>query len=107
MNNEDTQKRMLIFFVAVSILMFGYAIFSNYLFPSNKSEDTQTQQVVEEKVNTSTEKKVSSSNNETKESSSAGELKTTVINSTGSFDLLLNTQRISADDLKDVVKIVI
>lgn len=106
MNNEDTQKRMLIFFVAVSVLMFGYAIFSNYLFPSNKSENTQTQQVVEEKVNnTSIEKKVSSSNNETKENQPEVEQKTTVIHSTGSFDLLLNTQRISADDLKDVVKI--
>ncbi len=103
MNNEDTQKRMLIFFVAVSVLMFGYAIFSNYLFPSKNAEsENTTQQVVQEKT-TETSKSGASSNKEN--TANETEVKPNVIHSTDSFDLLLNTKRISADDLKNTVKI--
>lgn len=40
---EDTQKRMLIFFVAVSILVVSFSFFSSYLFPQPK-EDTENKQ---------------------------------------------------------------
>ncbi|MCX7761145.1 MAG: membrane protein insertase YidC [Hydrogenothermaceae bacterium] len=40
---EDTQKRMLIFFVAVSILVASFSFFSSYLFPQPK-EDTENKQ---------------------------------------------------------------
>ncbi len=103
MNNEDTQKRMIIFFVAVSILMFGYAMFSNYFFQSDKTENVNNQQVIEQKVEAGNQKTESTENTTTSTTKSVK--KTSVIHSVGSFDLLLNTQRISADDLKDLVRI--
>ncbi|MEJ5172536.1 MAG: membrane protein insertase YidC, partial [Hydrogenothermaceae bacterium] len=40
---EDIQKRMLIFFVTVSILVVSFSFFSSYLFPQPK-EDTENKQ---------------------------------------------------------------
>ena len=104
-NDQDMQKRTMLFFVAVSILMIGFAMFSSYFFPS-KEQKQQTQQEITQTKNTQTTKVENQATKTTTEKTTQTEKKIQPkYLSTGSFDLLLNQQRISADDLKDTVVI--
>ena len=95
MNQEqDLQKRMLIFFVVVAVLMIGFSLFSSYFFKSGKNQpDRQIAQTTEKHL----EKPKTENKNEEKPQ--------IVYNSGGSYKLLLGSRRINADDLKDIVSV--
>ncbi len=107
-NDQDMQKRTMLFFVAVSILMIGFAMFSSYFFPNKEQKQENQQEIVETKSAQTAQADNNSSNTTTVEKTTQTEKKTVTQSkyvSTGNFDLLLNQQRISADDLKDTVVI--
>jgi len=99
MNQEnDLQKRMLIFFVVVAVLMIGFSVFSSYFFagnqerPADQQKTTQNIQTVNAtKETVKTEEKASTSPQ--------------ISYSGGNYDLLLGSRRVNADDLKDLVSV--
>ncbi len=96
MNQEqDLQKRMLIFFVVVAVLMIGFSFFSSYFFKTGKN---QSEKQITQTVEKEPEKK------DIKEKAKE-EKPQIVYNSGGSYNLLLGSRRINADDLKDLVTV--
>ncbi len=91
-NDNDMQKRILVFFVVVSILLVGYTI-ANQLFSPQK-EKKETTQIQEETVNQKDETVVSKTST-----------KTLTYTSGQNYDLLLNNQRFNSDNLKDYVEV--
>ncbi|WP_457634977.1 membrane protein insertase YidC [Persephonella sp.] len=101
MNQEqDLQKRMLIFFVIVAVLMIGFSFFSSYFY-QDQTDKTAKQQTVQ------TETKVEETKRETpQEKKDTGEEKTQIVyQAGGSYNLLLGSRRINADDLNNIVSI--
>ena len=101
MNQEnDIQKRMLIFFIVVAVLMIGYSIFSSYFFtPADKLKEIN-------KATTSLESKKikQEANNNLKKPENSDSSPISYISS-GSFDLLLDNRRINADNFSDIVSV--
>ncbi len=99
MNNDqqDMNKRIFIFFAVVAVLLIAFTVVQSYIFPSQKTQIADIKkenQIVKENKNQTANKQ----ENEKKESFA--------INYTAStFNLLLGSQRISSDTLKDTVKI--
>ncbi len=94
--DQDMQKRVMIFFLIVSVFMIGFVIAEN-LF----AEDKKEQKVVQQTQSTTTKE------NEQKgtSTSQAEPIKTINTKVVGSYDILLNNQRLTSDNLKDVVEI--
>ncbi len=95
MNQEtDLQKRMLIFFVVVAVLMIGYSVLSSYYFSEEKpvatNSDNQTFQKKQE-VESSKQKNPRGQN----VLSYAG----------GSYNLLMGSKRVNSDDLKNLITV--
>ncbi len=79
MEQQDIQKKVLLFFVIVSILLISFSIINGYFFKSDNVKQ------------------------ETK--SNAQTLETKPVNPIGSYDLVLTGERINRDNLKDLIKV--
>jgi len=75
--NQDMQKRILIFFVVVSVLLISFSFFSQYFLPKEPKKEQKTQNIEQKQI----------------------------INPVGNIDLILNNERVASDNLKDIVKI--
>ncbi len=93
-NDQEMQKRMFIFFIAVAVLLIAYSIISSYLYPTEPvpERSSETQKVV-------------STHDEVKNKSTEEPTGRITYKQTGDFDLLLDKRRINADNLKDTIKI--
>ncbi len=105
-NNDDMQKRILLFFVIVSVLLIGYTIVNQLINPTPEKQVSQ-QKTTAQKVETQ-EKVVKNTENKPDESTQKTE-NTQKINKTyvssGTYDLLLDNRRFKSDNLKDFVEI--
>ncbi len=79
MEQQDMQKKVLLFFVIVSVLLISFSIVNSYFFKSD---------------NVKQEAKTTVQTQETKP-----------LVQTGNYDLVLNGERINTDSLKDAIKI--
>ena len=92
-NQQDMQKRVFIFFAVVAVLMIGYSIFASFFMSDKKKQETQ--QVIQK---TEVVQKTQKTQEPQQKQESA------VIYSTGgTFNLLLDSRRFRADDLKNLV----
>lgn len=81
MQQQDMQKRFLMFIVAVSFLILSFSLVNEIFLKDNtQKQNTQNQQPHKN-------------------------VETTVTQVGGSYDLLLTKERISVDDLKDTIKV--
>ena len=94
---EDIQKRLMIFFLIVSVFMIGYYIYGSFFLEKTP---------VEEKKQTNTQSAQNIDNN-----SSSNNLQNNLssqnitYSSTGTFNLILDGRRLNADNLKNTVKV--
>jgi len=106
MNQEqDIQKRMLIFFVVVAVLMIGYSVFSSYFFGKPQQEQGKTH-VRQESIQHETEQKKTIPE-ETKKREQTQITGQTSVNytSTGSFNLLMDNRRLNSDNFQNIVTV--
>jgi len=96
--DNDMQKRTMIFFVIVAVLLIGYTAINQYLHPPKQTETQNQTQKVENK-NIEKQNNIENAQKIDKEKQ-----KITYVSS-GSYDLILNNTRFKADDLKNVVEI--
>ncbi|HIE59394.1 MAG TPA: membrane protein insertase YidC [Hydrogenothermaceae bacterium] len=96
-NQQEMQKRLMIFFLIVSAFMIGFGIFQTFIPTSeqNKTQQTQTQ---------STTQKVQEEKHKEKENISQ-KSNLNLIKTTGNYDLILTNQRFNSDNLKNVIEI--
>jgi len=81
MEQQDMQKRLMIFFAAAALLLISFSLVSQYFFKDNaQNEKNQTQQTEKE---------------------AAAPIKQVG----GSYDLVLTGERVNTDNLKDLVRI--
>ncbi|WP_028950142.1 membrane protein insertase YidC [Sulfurihydrogenibium subterraneum] len=78
MQQEDMQKRMLIFFAVISFLFISFSLVSQYLFPEKKKENVQ-----------SVQKQEATNQN-------------TPIHTSGNFDLILTNERFNLGNSKNI-----
>ena len=104
-NNDDMQKRILLFFVIVSILLIGYTVINQIINPLPEKQQTEKQPQIQT-VNKTVEK---SGKNTAQEKFAKKEEKNIHSNitypSSGTYDLLLNNLRFKSDNLKDFIEI--
>lgn len=100
-NQQEMQKRLMIFFLIVSAFMIGFGIFQTFISTpaQNKTQQTQTTSSNEAQTQSTTEKVQKEKEDLSQES------KPTLIKTTGSYDLILTNQRFNSDNLKDIVEI--
>jgi YidC/Oxa1 family membrane protein insertase len=94
-NNDDMNKRIMLFFVIVSVLLIGYTIINQTINPQPQQQNKEINQPVVSQNTTTTEQKSNQTNEKT----------TTPYISSGNYDLLLNNQRFNSDNLNDFVEI--
>ncbi|SNZ06660.1 YidC/Oxa1 family membrane protein insertase [Persephonella hydrogeniphila] len=100
MNQEnDLQKRMLIFFVVVAVLMIGFSAVSSFFF-TGENKATVKQEVAE-KTQTA-EKTESPKNTDVKNQEKTPQV---LYSTGGSYNLLLGSRRVNADNLQDLVSV--
>ncbi len=92
---EDIQKRLLIFFLIVSVFMIGYYVVGSYFFPTEQQKRTQTTQ---EQNKYSNEKQPVTRTDEK-------EPEQITYTSGGNFNLILDSRRLNADRLDKIVKV--
>jgi YidC/Oxa1 family membrane protein insertase len=78
MQQEDMQKRMLIFFAVVSFLFISFTVISQFFFPENKKESPQSSQ--KQEINN----------------------QNIPIQTSGNFDLILTNERVNLDTSKNI-----
>lgn len=104
-NNDDMQKRILLFFVIVSVLLIGYTVINQIINPLPEKQQTEKQPQIQT-VNKTVEK---SGENTAQEKFAKKEEKNIHSNitysSSGTYDLLLNNLRFKSDNLKDFIEI--
>ncbi len=101
-DQQDINKRIFIFFLVVAVLLVAFTAIQSYIFPEKKDTIVQNQTKLDGKKET--EKQEKSVNKEENQQKNNLTNKTfTYI--TGNFDPLLGSQRISSDNLQDVIKI--
>ncbi len=108
-DNQDMNKRIFIFFGVVAVLLIVFSIVQSYIFPS-QAEKTQPSKTVEQsqivKNTEITSEKKSADNTQVQNQGKTVTPKAQNISYVSStFNLLLGTQRISSDNLKDTIKI--
>ena len=112
-DNQDMNKRIFIFFAVVAVLLIVFSVVQSYIFPSSAknnqqikpAEQTQIVQTSESSSiskNTQTTTSTQVSNNQVNKTVSQPQ-NITYVSST--FNLLLGSQRVSSDNLKDTIKI--
>ncbi|WP_297889880.1 membrane protein insertase YidC [Sulfurihydrogenibium sp.] len=79
MQQEDMQKRMLIFFAVISFLFISFSIFSQYLFPQEKNIENGQQKTAQ-----------------------TNQVPNPVIQHSGSYDLILTNERQNLDTSKNI-----
>ncbi len=91
---EDIQKRLMIFFLIVSVFMIGYYIYGSYFIekPTSTKEEQNLVQKTENKV---TDNHKSDTRN----------VQSQITYTSGTFNLLLDSRRLNADNLQNTVKI--
>lgn len=102
MNQEqDLQKRMMIFFIVVAVLMIGYSIFSAFFFADTQPTST-TNQITQTNKDTVNQNITNTTDTtETKKTPVTGsELNYQL---SGKFDLLLGSLRVNSDDLNNTI----
>ncbi|WP_029520423.1 membrane protein insertase YidC [Persephonella sp. IF05-L8] len=98
-NQQDMQKRVFIFFAIVAVLMIAYSIFASFFMSDNKKQ--QTQQVTQK---SEVAQKTETTNNQQISQPQQNNQTAAVIYSTGgTFNLLLDSRRFKADDLKNLI----
>ncbi len=98
-NQQEMQKRLMLFFLIVSAFMIGFGIFQTFNATPSQDKSNQTQ-------STSNKEAQSQVTQETKENTnSEAKTKQTLIKTTGTYDLILTNQRFNSDDLKNLVEI--
>ncbi|WP_457639510.1 membrane protein insertase YidC [Persephonella sp.] len=106
MNQEqDLQKRMMIFFVVVAVLMIGYSVFSSYFFES--PQDSQKAQIQQTEKQAPPQNQTESVQETQQEPENNRTEKTPAVNYTagGSFNLVLDNRRLNSDSLQDTVSV--
>jgi len=98
-NQQEMQKRLMLFFLIVSVFMIGVGIFQSFTVGEKQQQEIQQTQT------NNTEKVNQSSNQSSNTQKEANENKNNLIKTTGSYDLILTNQRFGSDDLKKVVEI--
>ncbi|RUM47465.1 MAG: hypothetical protein DSY47_06895 [Hydrogenothermus sp.] len=100
-NQQEMQKRLMIFFLIVSAFMIGFGIFQTFTSTpaQNKTQQTQTTSGNEVQTQSTTQKVQKEKEDASQES------KPTLIKTTGSYDLILTNQRFNSDNLKNVIEI--
>jgi YidC/Oxa1 family membrane protein insertase len=103
MNQEnDLQKRMLIFFVVVAVLMIGFSAVSSFFFSGGSKTGEKTE--IAEK--SQTVKEVKTPQNSLSSPEQADKKAPQVLYTAGgSYNLILGSKRINADELKDLVSV--
>jgi len=103
MNQEnDLQRRMLIFFVVVAVLMIGFSAVSSFFFSGGSKTGKKTE--IAEK--SQTVKEVKTPQNSPSSPEQAGKKAPQVLYTAGgSYNLILGSKRINADKLKDLVSV--
>ncbi|NPA51965.1 MAG: membrane protein insertase YidC [Aquificae bacterium] len=93
---DDIQKRLMVFFLIVSMFMIGYYIYGSYFseknIPKEEARNVETKQT-QNNANPQPPQKNDLSSN------------TVTYNSTGNFNLILDGRRLNADNLQNTVKI--
>ncbi len=91
---EDIQKRLMIFFLIVSLFMIGYYVASSYFFP-----------VEEKKVEQQVEKQQSQEAKKSLQEEEVGQKEKITYVSGGTFNLILDSRRLNADNLNKLIKV--
>ena len=93
---EDIQKRLMIFFLIVSAFMIGYYIYGSYFVsPEEKNSNSQIQKSPNNDKENGSKAVASSQNNNTNITYTSG----------GTYNLILDGRRLNADNLKNTLKV--
>ncbi len=98
-NQQDMQKRVFIFFAIVAVLMIAYSIFASFFMSDNKKQ--QTQQVTQKSE--VVQKTETTNNQQTSQPQQNNQTAAVIYSTGGTFNLLLDSRRFKADDLKNLI----
>ncbi len=98
-NQQDMQKRMFIFFAIVAVLMIAYSIFASFFMSDDKKQGIQQASQKTEVV----QKTEISQNTQTTQKPQQKQESSVIYSTGGTFNLLLDSRRFRADDLKNLV----
>jgi YidC/Oxa1 family membrane protein insertase len=97
-DQQDMNKRIFIFFLVVAVLLIAFTAIQSFIFPQPE-KNIQKHQVQEtQKTQNQEKQEVKTANSQQNDSKS-------FVYIAGNYDLLLGSQRLSADTLKDIEKI--
>ncbi len=98
-NQQDMQKRMFIFFAIVAVLMIAYSIFASFFMSDDKKQGIQQASQKTEVA----QKTETSQNMQTTQKSQQKQESAVLYSTGGTFNLLLDSRRFRADDLKNLI----